>query len=101
MVLGAFLDAGLPLDELKRALGSLAVPGLEIAATRVLRAGIAATKFRVIEAPQMAGVAAGHHHEHSQGHTPHAGEPHAHGSADARVEPAHHAATHPHRSVKE
>ena len=30
MVLGALLDAGLPLDALKRALGSLAVSGYEI-----------------------------------------------------------------------
>ncbi len=49
MILGAFLDAGLPLDELKRALGSLAVDGLDISATKVLRAGVSATKFRVHE----------------------------------------------------
>ena len=34
MVLGAFLDAGLPLDELRTALGSLAVSGYAIAAER-------------------------------------------------------------------
>ena len=39
MVLGAFLDAGLPLDELKRALGSLSVSGFDVNAARVLRAG--------------------------------------------------------------
>jgi uncharacterized protein (TIGR00299 family) protein len=68
MVLGAFLDAGLPLDELRRALGSLALPELEIGATRVLRAGVSATKFSVLgrgsdDSPQ-------HRHEH-HGHAEH------------------------------
>ena len=49
MVLGALLDAGLPLDDLKRALGSLAVSGYDVTATRVLRAGVSATKFNVHE----------------------------------------------------
>src|SRR6266853_496105 len=49
MVLGAFLDAGLPFDELKRALGSLAMAGYEISAERALRTGISATKFSVDE----------------------------------------------------
>jgi uncharacterized protein (TIGR00299 family) protein len=58
MVLGALLDAGLPLDELKRALGSLAIPGYEITAERVLRAGVSATKFRVHEHPPSPGEVA-------------------------------------------
>jgi hypothetical protein len=49
MVLGALLDAGLPLKDLQRALGSLAVSGLEVAAERVLRAGVSATRFLVRE----------------------------------------------------
>jgi uncharacterized protein (TIGR00299 family) protein len=49
MVLGALLDLGLPLDELRRALGSLEIEYGAIAADRVLRAGVSATKFRVIE----------------------------------------------------
>src|SRR5262245_10339889 len=60
MVLGALLDAGLPFDELKAALGSLAIDGYDIAAERVLRAGVSATKFRVIEHPPSPGrIAAG------------------------------------------
>jgi uncharacterized protein (TIGR00299 family) protein len=51
MALGAMLDAGLPLDELKGALGSLALSGCEIGAGRVLRAGVSATKFSVHEHP--------------------------------------------------
>ena len=49
MTLGALLDAGLPLDELKRALGSLALEGVDVTATRVLRTGVSATQFIVHE----------------------------------------------------
>ena len=38
MVLGALLDAGLPMPALKGALGSLAVDGYHVHAERVLRA---------------------------------------------------------------
>jgi uncharacterized protein (DUF111 family) len=48
MLLGALLDAGLPLDALRRALGSLAIGDLELVAERVVRSGISATKFRVL-----------------------------------------------------
>ena len=47
MILGALLDAGLPLDELKHALGSLAVDGVEVSVDRVIKKGVAATKLRV------------------------------------------------------
>ena len=49
MVLGAFLDAGLPLDDLRAALGSLAVSGYSVSAEPVLRAGVSATRFIVSE----------------------------------------------------
>ncbi len=49
MALGAMLDAGLPLEDLKGALGSLAVSGFDVSAVRVLRAGVSATKFTVHE----------------------------------------------------
>ena len=49
MALGAMLDAGLPLEDLKGALGSLAVSGFDVSAERVLRAGVSATKFTVHE----------------------------------------------------
>jgi uncharacterized protein (TIGR00299 family) protein len=62
MVLGALLDAGLPLDELKVALGSLAIDGYDVTAERVLRAGVSATKFQVHEHP--AGAGTQHHHPH-------------------------------------
>jgi uncharacterized protein (TIGR00299 family) protein len=60
MILGALLDLGLPLDELRGALGSLAVDLGQVSSRRVLRAGVAATKFDVA-ADQ---PATRHHHPH-------------------------------------
>jgi uncharacterized protein (TIGR00299 family) protein len=85
MVLGALVDAGLPLADLKRALGSLAVSGYEVTAERVLRAGVSATQFKVIEVH-------GHDHVHSHDHQHGHDHPHPHG---------HHHHDHPHRSVPE
>ena len=47
MILGALLDAGLPLDDLRRALGSLAIDREAVWTERVTRAGVSATKFHV------------------------------------------------------
>jgi uncharacterized protein (TIGR00299 family) protein len=77
MILGALLDAGLPFDELKRALGSLAVDGWDISVDRVIKTGVTATKFRVHETVHSGvgkrepGVGnresgTGHHHKHHQ-----------------------------------
>jgi uncharacterized protein (TIGR00299 family) protein len=79
MLLGAVLDAGLPLDELKRALGSLALEGCHVQADKVLRAGVSATKFDVHE----------HHHHHDAHHS------HEHGAHH------HHGQDHAHRSLPE
>ena len=49
MTLGALIDAGLPLDDLTRALGSLALGDVELRAEKVLRTGVSATKFSVHE----------------------------------------------------
>jgi pyridinium-3,5-bisthiocarboxylic acid mononucleotide nickel chelatase len=71
MVLGAFLDAGLPLDDLKQALGSLAVSGYDVSAERVLRAGVSATKFTVhehSEGGQPRESRAAHSHDHGHHH---------------------------------
>ena len=51
MTLGALIDAGLPLDDLRRALGSLALGNVELRAEKVLRTGVSATKFSVLETP--------------------------------------------------
>ena len=49
MTVGALIDAGLPVDGLTRALGSLALGDAHIHVDRVLRAGVSATKFSVHE----------------------------------------------------
>jgi pyridinium-3,5-bisthiocarboxylic acid mononucleotide nickel chelatase len=75
MIVGALLDAGLPFEELKRALGSLAVDGWDISVDRVLKTGVTATKFRVHE-----------HQHHSHPHHSH-GTHHSHHSL-AEIESA-------------
>jgi uncharacterized protein (TIGR00299 family) protein len=122
MTLGALLDAGLPFEDLRQALGSLAVDGYHIHADRVLRAGVSATKFSVHEhagaEAAHAASAAGHdherdHHRHAHGHDhsrdhshehshDHSHGPvgeHAHEHSDAR--PRGRAHTHSHRSLPE
>jgi uncharacterized protein (TIGR00299 family) protein len=64
MILGALLDAGLPFDELKRALGSLAVEGWEVSLDRVVKTGVTAAKFRVHEHAHAQTSASGGHHKH-------------------------------------
>jgi pyridinium-3,5-bisthiocarboxylic acid mononucleotide nickel chelatase len=76
MALGALIDAGLPLDDLERALGTLLPGAVQLHADRVLRAGVSATKFTVHG--HGSGSAP---HQHAAGSTPHshghhAGEPH-------------------------
>ena len=63
MVLGALIDAGVPLAEVRRALGSLAVDPDAVWTEPVVRAGIRATKFCVRGEDSV--------HTHSHGHEPH------------------------------
>lgn len=87
MTLGALLDAGLPLDDLKRALGSLALGDAHVHVDRVLRAGVSAAKFSVHE---HGGGSARHVHDHDH-------HDHAHGTGHA----AHGTHDHAHRTVTE
>jgi len=48
MLLGALVDAGVPLEELKKRLSRLSVHGYKLKASKVKRAGIAATKVDVL-----------------------------------------------------
>ena len=93
MVLGALLDAGLPLAALREALGSLAIDEFEVTASKVLRAGVSATKFDLVERGTPAVVepapAAAHSHSHS------------HRAPYAPAHPTHPAPAHPHRSLPE
>jgi uncharacterized protein (TIGR00299 family) protein len=61
MLLGALVDAGVPIDPLRSALGTLGVAHV-LRASRVMRAGIAATRLEVVEA---------HAHTHSEDHARH------------------------------
>ena len=71
MIVGALVDAGVPLDEIRAALGSLSIDREAVWTERVQRAGIGATKF------QVRGEDAGHGHHH-QKHGGVATEAHAH-----------------------
>jgi hypothetical protein len=102
MILGALLDAGVPFDALRGALGSLAIDHGVLAAERVLRSGISATKFRLLEPDHAATVPVeplpAYVHTHSDGTT------HSHGvrpgsdpgltPPDASREPANPRAAH-------
>ena len=88
MIVGALLDAGLPFDELKHALGSLAVEGWDVSVERVLKTGVSATKFRV--------------HEHAHAHQQSAISNQQSGNAKRETD-HHHPHTHDrgHRSLDE
>ena len=85
MILAALLDAGLPLDQLRGALGSLAV-GHELRVSRVMRAGLSATYVEVIGADA-------HGHQHPHGHD------HDHGQSHGDAGHSH--PSHGHRSLSE
>ena len=96
MILGALIDAGVGLDDVRRALGSLAISPDSIWTDRVVRAGVSGTKFCVRgEDPPLdhADHRGADHHE-ANDHDAH-GKHHHHHHAD---EERHH---HVHRSVAE
>jgi uncharacterized protein (TIGR00299 family) protein len=66
MTVGAFLDAGLPLDAVRDAVATLRLSGVEVSSERVERSGIAATKFHV----RVHGEHPDRPHAHDHGHTP-------------------------------
>jgi uncharacterized protein (TIGR00299 family) protein len=71
MLLAALIDAGLPADELRAALGSLGV-GCELRLTKVLRAGITATRFEVLDVHAHPAGESAAHHDHPSDEAPHA-----------------------------
>ena len=75
MILGALIDAGVPLGDVRRALGSLAISADTVWTDRVTRAGISATKFCVRGEDLQHDHA--HDHEHGHGHDHHH-HPHTH-----------------------
>ncbi len=75
MILGALIDAGLPLEELQEALGSLALGDVRLRADRVERSGIGATSFTVDGGADAKADAHSHdeHHHHDDHHQHHRG----------------------------
>jgi uncharacterized protein (TIGR00299 family) protein len=67
MFLGALLDAGLPLEALREALGSLVIDHCRIDARKVIRAGVSATQL-VIDETVAAAPAHAHPHTHTLAH---------------------------------
>jgi pyridinium-3,5-bisthiocarboxylic acid mononucleotide nickel chelatase len=114
MILGALIDAGVKLDDVRRALGSLAIRPDAVWTESVIRGGIRSTKFNV--RGETAPVDS-HHDEHEHAHAvaeshrleshshQHAlAEPHGHTSAGSHrheSEPHRHAASHSHRTLTE
>jgi uncharacterized protein (TIGR00299 family) protein len=90
MAIGALLDAGLPLPDLRRALGSLALGQAHVHARKVMRAGVSATKFIVHT----------HAHDHEHDHDHHHPVPSTHATSAI---PSTHAPdpAHEHRSLTE
>ena len=91
MVLGALIDAGVALEDVRRALGSLAISPATVWTERVTRTGISATKFCV--RGEHAPLDHAHDHDGVRDHGHHHGHSHAPMHAD---EERHH---HVHRSL--
>jgi uncharacterized protein (TIGR00299 family) protein len=82
MALGALLDCGVPLDELKKGLASLPVENWDILAEDVLRSGIHAKSISIThqgetDEEELARVLA-HQKEHEAGHAHHHDHHHGH-----------------------
>jgi len=122
MLLGALVDAGVPMSLLQETVRALNV-GAEITVARVDRNGISATKVDVIvggvkDMPREEFLAQKHDHEHSHEHThadgtthshPHADKAHSHEHSHEHTHadgtehshPHEHGHSHEHRGLKE
>src|SRR5262245_49935010 len=89
MIVGALVDLGLPIESLRDVLRPLGIDYGGVSVDRVLRAGVSATKFRVLADEAVAVASAAHHHshEHHEHHHDHHHHDHAHRTAH---HPAHH-----------
>ena len=92
MVLGALIDAGVPLADVRRALGSLAIAPDTVWTERVTRAGIGATKFCVRGEDLVETHAHAHHDERQHAHA----HSHAHTHAHQHGHDHHHDQDHHH-----
>lgn len=93
ITLGALVDAGLPLIDLKRGLSKLPLKGYTISSRRVMKHAISATKVDVTIAGQRQRPHSHEHHAPDPGHAHPHGSEHDHSRGDG---PGH-----PHTSMKE
>ena len=105
MIAGALLDAGVPLDVLAGAVGSLGLDGVSVGCERVDRSGIGAAKFRVTVDGEAADVRVnehshGHDRAHGHDHGPAEGHDHAHQHGQGH-EHDHDHGRHHHRGLTE
>ena len=102
MILGSLIDAGVALDDVRRALGSLAIGPETVWTEPVMRGGIRATKFNVRGETGPYDAHHQEHHDHEHAHA--AAEPHRHASEEShrQVSGSHrHASGEPHRTLPE
>ena len=92
MILGALIDAGVKLEDVRRALGSLAITPDTVWAEPVVRAGIRATKFNVRGETTPADGHQIHDHQHEHAHA--SAESHGQASSSHR----HDSGSHQHAS---
>jgi uncharacterized protein (TIGR00299 family) protein len=87
MVLGALIDAGVKLEDVRRALGSLAISPTTVWTERVTRTGISATKFCV--KGEHAPIDHAHDHDRDPGQA-HQHHGHSHVHSEPHEERHHH-----------
>ena len=115
MVLGALVDAGLPIEALRSGLETLSLPGWRLEARRETRGAFQTTRVKVVlegeEAARPPAREQGHghehphHHGHEHHHHGHGHEHHAHGGepggGHSHPHPPEHRHGHPHRGLEE
>jgi uncharacterized protein (TIGR00299 family) protein len=94
ITLGALLDAGLPLADLKRGLAALPLKGYSISSRRVLKHAVSATKVDVT-------IAGRRQKPHSHEFHDHSGHDHPHDHAPGHAPPTTSDRGHSHTTLKE
>ncbi len=89
MVLGAFVNAGLPLAELNAEIQKLQLPDVHLESRTLQRSMISATKVDVIEEDRQADDQNGHNHLHQHEHNHNHDHGHDHGHPNQQPEHYH------------
>ena len=105
MTVGALIDAGADFETIRQGLQSLKVDGLECRLESVVKKGVTAKKFTVIDSTTGEAADAPHSHDHGHSHShdhDHHHHHHDHGhSHDHSHSHDHHHHHHPHRHLKD